>query len=166
MAMGLQELYRAEKRAVMTDWVEDEAGRLRLTLALEIDGAVVEALFLRARVFRGRVDRDVMFQLEYRPPFGPDEQLCRIEWRPTTAHRNHGKGPEAYRFKDIAGSHYHSFKENWLEDQGRMRGGNLPIAVPLEPDPSDFGQLVALVSKEFRIMNLGDLPMPPWDMLL
>jgi len=163
----LPELHAADKVAALaSSWAQDEMGRLSLTLALEIYGATVQGLYLRGKARRDLADRAVMFQLEYRLPFQLEEQICRIDWRPLHVHRNDGKGPEAYRFKEINGSHYHTFAENWLPIEGRMRRNNLPIAIPLDPEPSGFGQLLALVSKEFRISNLGGVQIPPWDLML
>jgi len=67
---------------------------------------------------------------------------------------------------DIHGSHNHSFGLNWVLGDARMLKENLPIAVPILPDPEGFNQLLALVSNEFRIGNAGDIPIPPWDLLL
>ena len=66
-----------------------------------------------------------------------------------------------HRFKDLKGSHYHSFELNWDESKNAMLRSNLPIAVPI-PDPSDYDNLLHLVRKEFRIDNIQLLLPPPW----
>ena len=166
MALALPDIHAAAKLLTAADWVDRGGGRVSLVAALEIGGATIEGLFLRATARRALADREVMFQVEYRPSFGAEEQLCRINWRPIRPHHNHGRGPEEHRFREIAGSHHHSFEANWVADENRMRSGNLPIAIPVSPDPSDFRQLVALVTKEFRINNLGGISVPPWDLML
>jgi hypothetical protein len=163
MALTLPEIHAAKKTAIPSDWTEDERGRQRLTLSLEIEGATVEGLFLRATAVRSLPDREVMFQLEYHPA---REQLCRIDWRPLRPHRNGDVGPKAHRLREITGSHHHSFKLNWIPTKEQMRPNNLPIAEPILPDPSNFQQLLMVVSQEFRIDNLSGVPLPAWDLLL
>jgi len=166
MALGLPEIFAAEKTAILSDWTDDERGRQRLILSLEIEGAAIEGLNLRATANRTLPDREVMFQLEYEARYRSKDILARIDWRPLKSHRNGDVGPKAHRLKEIAGSHYHSFALNWVEITGRMRQPNLPIAKEITPDPANFRQLLALVSKEFRISNLAGVPLPAWDLLL
>ena len=163
---SLKELFEAEKNVVLQDWVEDERGKHRVNLSVEIAGNIVQGLSLIGTAVRALPDREVMFQLIYQPPFVHPELLCRIDWKPLKPHRNGPDGPKRHRLREITGSHHHPFKLNWLETEGRMRRANLPIAEALTPDPATFPQLLALVSKEFRITNLQDLALPPWDLLL
>lgn len=151
---------------VTSGWVGDETGRQRLILNLEIDGVIVEGLTLRMTSNRTMPDRKVTVQIEHKPPGSIVVPLCRLEWRPIRSHRNYQRGPKEFRLQEIEGTHLHSFESNWLESEQRMLTDNLPIAIPISPDPEGFHQLLALVSKEFRIVNAADIPMPPWDLLL
>jgi hypothetical protein len=151
--------------SLSSGWTEDEEGRERLVAAIEIDSVTVEGLSLRLTARRSMADRKVMAQLEHRNG-GITEPLSRIDWRPLRPHRNFGRGPKELRFQEIPGSHLHSFDLNWFAAEQRMLAENLPIAVPIDPEPAGFRQLLALLSTEFRIVNAADLPMPSWDLLL
>jgi hypothetical protein len=167
MALDLPTIDAASKTLILTSgWSEDAQGRQSMFLSMDIDGATVEGLTLRLVARRSLPDRHVMCQLEYRPPFQIVEPFCRIDWRPLKPHNNHGRGPEEYRFREMTGSHHHPFGLNWDAQRNQMLKENLPIGVPIDPDPSGFRQLLALVSKEFRITNAEEVPLPSWDMML
>jgi hypothetical protein len=104
-----------------------------------------------------------MIQLEYNPPRGRNEHLIRIEWRPLAPHTNNNKAPERYRLMIICTSHIHRFEHNYFEAGSRMVRGNLPHAIPLEPDPSDFGDLLEVAAKELMISDLSRVATPPWQ---
>lgn len=157
----------AQKSALISaGWISDEQGRQRLNLSLEVDGVTIEGLSLRMTSNRTMPDRKVMCQIEHRLSPNLVEPLARIEWRPLRPHRNYQRGPVEYRLIDIPGSHNHSFDLNWFAAESRMLKENLPLAVPILPDPEGFHQLLALASKEFRIINMGSIPIPPWDLML
>ena len=167
MSLDYPEIIAAAKTLVLnSDWAEDQQGRQKLILSIEVDGVSVEGLFLRATSRRSMPDRKVMVQLEHAVPHQPTEPLCRIEWRPLRPHRNNLQGPKEFRLIDIPGSHHHSFALNWYAPEERMLRENLPIAVPILPEPEGFNQLLALISKEFRISNAEAIAIPPWDLLL
>lgn len=165
MNWGLSELFESQKTALPTDWSEDVRGRQSITAGLEINGATIEGLFLRITANRTLADREVMFQLEYRPQRGKGDSLCRIDWRPLRSHRNPNVGPRSFRMLEMTGSHHHSFELNFLRQTGQMRDGNLPLAEPLD-EPSNFSDLLAVVSEKFRILGLNEIPLPVWDLLL
>lgn len=146
-------------------WEENENGVLTLVVPLEIGGVTVSGLVLRGKTLAARPDQDVMFQIEclHGDRGGRrDRALARIDWRPLHSHNNRGRGPEEWRFFEQIGTHHHAFGLNWLDDEQRMRSANLPIAVPLNPEPSTYDELVAFVEETFRINNLGTLPPPQW----
>ena len=115
------------------------------------------------RAFQDEPDRAVMIQLEYNPPKGKNERLIRIEWRPLTSHTNNNRAPEPYRLMIIHTSHIHRFEYNYYEAGNRMIRGNLPHAVPLEPDPADFKELLEVGAKELKIADLSGVTTPPWQ---
>ena len=166
MGIVLPDIIAATKFAQPSDWAEDERGRHKMTLSLDIDGVTIEGLFLRVTALRSLPDQEVMVQLEYRPPHAAGDALCRLDWRPLRPHRNPMIGPKKLHLLEIPGTHHHSFDLNWLDNKNCMRVGNLPLAKSVDEDPSTFGQLLALVSKEFRISNLSEVPLPAWDLLL
>jgi hypothetical protein len=144
-------------------WIVREPNHLSLVSALETEGVTMASVQLRIRAFQDEPDRAVMIQLEYNPPKGRNERLIRIEWRPLTSHTNTNKAPEPYRLMIIRTSHIHRFENNYFEAGNRMVRGNLPHAIPLEPDPSSFDELLEVASKEFRISDLNRVPTPPWQ---
>ena len=167
MTLNYVKVMQAEKTVSLgADWTQDEVGRLRLTLPVDVGSETVEGLVLRVTARRTMPDKNVMFQLSHQRPFTKEEQICRIDWRPIKPHNNHGRGPAGFRLKKIIGSHHHRFDLNWLEEEGKLRANNLPVAVPIDPDPLGFPQLLDIVSKEFRITNIGGLQVPPWDLML
>ncbi len=89
--------------------------------------------------------------------------MCRIEWRPLSAHNNKGLGPLAYQHLLQSGSHHHSFEINWAHCASQVRRGTLPLSVPIKDEPEDFGKLLALVGSEFKISNMDLVPVPPWQ---
>ncbi len=148
-------------------WVEDSNGRLWIAVPLEIDSITVESLFLRARVLKDAPDEDVFFQLEFdHDQNRRDKAISRIDWRPLHSHDNKGCGPQEWRFQAQKQSHFHKFDLNWLQMEGRLKASNLPIAVPLEIEPTDFQGLLAFVGKNFRISNIEIISQPGWEPVL
>ncbi len=102
-------------------------------------------------------------QLEVgRPGMRTRIPLTRIEWRPLQDVHKDPKVRGVQR-KIIRGSHFHPFRKNFLEDQGRMIEGNLPYAEQLETDPATFAELLDLTGKLFRINGLVSMLPPPWQ---
>ena len=128
---------------------------------LDVGGVTVEGLYLRARTNEQSLDRDVLFQLELAPSGSRTRiPLIRAEWRPRAPQH---KNPDQ---SIISGSHLHPFAANWLEQEQRMRAGNLPYAVEIPPDINDFPKLLDFTGKKFRISNMASVPVPPWTMTL
>jgi hypothetical protein len=167
MEMGLDQVYAVDKSLSKEgQWIEGDSQRLNLTLALEIDGIVIEGLVIRGRTLKDRPDEEVMFQLEYPQPLRRERGLERIDWRPLHTHNNQGRGPMELRFLQQTSSHRHAFDLNWVSAEGRMLAGNLPLAHPLSDEPATFGELLEFVKKSFRINNIGLIPPPPWEAFL
>jgi hypothetical protein len=162
--MQLPEIVAADKQlSGVQSWIAKEPNQLSLVSALEVDGVTMESVQLRMRALQDQPDRAVMVQLEYNPPKGRQERLIRIEWRPLSPHTNNNRAPEPYRLAIIRTSHIHPFEHNYYAPGHRMLRPNLPHAVPLEPDPSNFGELLEVASKEFRISDLNRVATPPWQ---
>ncbi len=163
MGADLRELFEANKiLASNPKWIATDSTWFDLEAPLDIDGVTIEGLELRAGAGQSLPDRAVRFHLQYHPARSPCIPLCRIEWRPVSPHTNPNQGPEHLRLLRIVGSHIHGFEMNYLEDEGRMRGKNLPIAEPIDPDPSSFRDLVDVVAAEFRINGMEQIEPPPW----
>lgn len=167
--MQMAELINAKKSLPLhPSWLIGDNDRVSIVSPLDIDGVTIEGLRMRATAIVTRVDECVTFQIEYLPPGGEIKggPLTRIDWKPLAAHNNKSFGPAMYRNKIITASHYHSFALNWNEEGKAMRKGNLPIAIPLLPEPQTFERLVDLVRQEFNIVNIDWLQLPPWQATL
>ena len=165
MSEDLKTLFEEPKKlAVPARWLDVDPEGFEVHVPLEIKGVIIEGLALRATCQRWCADRNVMFQLEYAPAGAKSKPLARIDWKPHHTHNKKDRGPEDLQFKRQKDSHHHSFGLNWLLPEARIRSGNLPIAMPIVPEPESFKNLLALVDKEFRIPGLlNDFPEPPWE---
>lgn len=131
---------------------------------IDVDGVTIEGAFLRGTAVITRPNALVCFQLEHDDRH--TTQLWRIEWRPTRSHNNKGNGPHHLRYRPIRVSHDHPFALNWSEELQAMQGVNLPVAIPIDPEPADYASLLEFVGKEFRINNMAAVPPPPWEPIL
>lgn len=167
MPANIPKVVLAKKTLVAApSWVERGSDGLEFVATLESDGVVLEALSLRGRARKSLADREVVFQLEYHQAQIVGGPICRIEWRPVSAHCNRGLGPKDLRYVIQTGSHHHRFDLNWKWSQDAVRRGNLPIAVPINDDPENFRALLAVVGKEFNIKNIQLITVPPWQPLM
>jgi hypothetical protein len=160
----LPALVGAEKVLVVPPaWLERGPGVLEMTAPLEMDGVAIEGLSLRGTARKSLADRQVIFQLEYHAADVIGGPICRIEWRPLNKHNNRGIGPKELRNIIQDGSHHHRFDLNWDRSQTDVLRGQLPIAVPLNIDPTSFRALLEVVGKEFRIRRIQSVTVPPWE---
>lgn len=163
MSAAVPALVTAEKElTVVPAWVDRGPLDLDFSAPLEADGVVFQGLTLRGRVRKALPDRGVTFQLEYHAPQIIGGPICRIEWRPLSAHSNKGLGPKPLRHVLQTESHHHRFEDNWKHSPEAVLRGDLPIAVPVNDDPKNFRELLALVGKEFRIRGIQRITVPPW----
>jgi hypothetical protein len=72
-------------------------------------------------------------------------------------------GPKEFQHILQTGSHHHRFDLNWARSPDAVLRGELPIAVPIENEPTSFRALLALVGKEFRIKKIQSVAVPPWQ---
>lgn len=169
MPMELPDIAAADKVIPgAPKWEIRDAERLTLVSALDIDGITIEGLRFRSTAFVRLPHECVTFQLEYLPPRsnvkgGPFE---RLEWRPLKGHNNKGLGPPEWQYIQQDGTHHHLFDINWNGQAKRVRRGDLPISLPVEPDPVSFQEALALAGKKFRINNIDVVVPPPWEATL
>lgn len=161
----LKRLYDADK-TLPTDvgWERSQDERhLKLSSAIAIDGLTIEGLILQAQTPRTHPDRAVCFQLmaidhatrRYAP-------FCRLEWRPLKPHNNKNLGPQSLRNISQKTSHLHCYDEN--RKLGRIwRERNLPVAIPIDPEPKSYKELLDFTREFFKILNVISVPEPPWE---
>jgi hypothetical protein len=164
MGDDLPGLVSADKElSVIPAWIERGPDALEFTVPLETSGVVIEGLSLRGRARKSLADREVIFQLEYHRPQIVGGPVGRIEWRPLNGHNNKGLGPKEWRYRLQEGSHHHRFDLNWAHSKEGCLRGDIPIAVPLNNDPSNFRALLAVIGKEFTIGKIQQISVPPWE---
>lgn len=138
-----------------------------ITPALTVTGGVsLGGLGLRVKVAKRFVDRDALVQLEYAPTARRSIPLWRLQWRPFETHQNKSWGPPGYELAPVRGTHEHRFDHNYFEAESRMRGTNLPAAVPIAPDFSVLSDFIAFCGKRLRIADMHRIRPPgmPPDM--
>ncbi len=164
MADDIEAFISAEKTLpAQPDWAIKDSEWLSLSSPLDIDGVTVSGFLLRALAMLRRPDADVVFQLEHHPFTERGGPICRMEWNPLRGHTNKGCGPKELQFREIRGSHHHPFGLNWAHSEKSVRRGTLPIAVPLDPEPANFREFLAIVGKAFRIKNIQCIAVPEWQ---
>jgi hypothetical protein len=164
MPTRIQGLVAARKSlSSVPSWVEYDPDGLQLRVPLEVDGVVIEGLTLRGRVRKQLENREAVFQLEYHHAQIIGGPVARIEWNPLSVHNNKGLGPKPFRHILQDGSHHHRFDLNWARSNEAVLRGELPIAVPLNPNPKNFRDLLGVVEKEFRIDAIQQIGIPPWE---
>jgi hypothetical protein len=144
-------------------WV-GQGDQFRFVSTFEVGGVTQEGIWLRGQCVRTIADRQLMFQIEFQRHSPKDRvPAARIDWRPAKPHTNKNIGPAPYRLLVIEGSMHHRFDLNWPLGIERMLAQNLPIAVPLEPDPVDYKALLKMVGKVFKVKGLDKLAPPEWE---
>jgi hypothetical protein len=147
-------------------WVIGDSDRFALSTPLDIDGVTITGFLLRGAAMLWRADVDVVLQLESHPFSGSGGPICRMEWNPLRGHTNKGCGPKPLQFQEMKCSHHHPFDLNWEYSEKEVRRGNLPIAMPIDPEPKNFREFLAIVGKEFRIKNIQSIGVPEWQPVL
>jgi hypothetical protein len=164
MTLDIEAFFKADKTIpIPPDWFVLDSEWIGFACPLDVDGVTLAGFRLQAKAMLRQPDRHVVMQLEHLPPTDKGGAICRIEWRPFSGHNNKGNGPANLRFKDILTSHLHPFDLNWRECEKSVRRGQLPIALPLDPDPPNYREFLALVGIEFRIENIQCVVIPPWQ---
>lgn len=106
-------------------------------------------------------DEDVSFQLCLAEP-SDTFPITRFDWRPPRAHTNKvGSHKGVTSFTGV-----HPFEENASLGFANMVAGNLPVSLPVAPEPGDFEQAVAYVCATFNLAFQNSLPTPPWSLSL
>ena len=144
----------------------EQGGRnLRFTVALEIDGVTEAGMALFGRTSLALPDRNVTLGLSWDDPGMPGGNFDRLDWRPLRAHNNRGPGPDAHRFRLIEGTNHHRLAENGALAMGLLRAirENLPVALPVEPEPPDWPAFLAVAAQRWNLHGLVHTPLPPWQ---
>jgi hypothetical protein len=164
MAEEARDLFFAEKElSGALQWFEGDKNSLTLVCPLEIAGVTVEGLRLRASVIKILPDEDLCIQLEHFSDRRKFEPIARFEWRPIRSHCNNGQGPPELRWERFRKTHIHPFEDNLAARLRSFRNRNLPIGIPISPEPQTFEEALETAGKELRINNMRRIPRPPWQ---
>ena len=137
--------------------------KLEILFALDRNGVTEAGMALRLTALADLPDCGVMAQLEYEPPGRKRTPVQRLDWRPLHNHNNNGHGPNTLKFFLQTGTHLHDFQENKkLGERAFQPNDNLPVAIPQDPEPASFDDLLAFLRDRFNITNAKEVPTPPW----
>jgi hypothetical protein len=160
---GIAALIDAEKTiGERPEWDEKNDPRYFEILAPLAIGAVTTGGFeFRVKVAKHFAARDATAQLEY-AMYGRRSavHLWRIDWKPFHIHDNRAFPPDC-AFETYNCSHEHPFHDNYIVDEHRMRGSNLPAGRRVEPDPGTLSDFLALCGVRFRIKDIALIRLPP-----
>ncbi|MFG1330180.1 hypothetical protein V5F41_02890 [Xanthobacter autotrophicus] len=153
---------RATKRlTVAPKWtVADDRGATRLTVALECDDPDLTGIALCLRTNANTPDADLSAQL-FVSLADHDWRIERIDWRPRNPHTNRTGSADLKGLTVETG--IHSFEENTTCGLAEMQAKNLPLVVPLKPEPQTFDELLAVARVRFSIVDTSSIPDPPWS---
>lgn len=140
-------------------WVGGAHDKLVMTLPLDVLATTRATTQLVLRAVRFRSDRDATATLVAMLQ-GRSYTAWRMDWRPTTPHRN-TCGPAHLR-RLTMGTGIHEFEHNARLGLGRMQRENLPVCSPVEQEPHDFAAFIRYVCDVLRIMMTDQLVEPPW----
>jgi len=166
--MPLPEIMRAEKAlAQFPGWAEPEGetGYCWFNAPIVIGGVVEQGLVLHGGCLKHVPDAHVTFVLQV-TKLGTRRQipLARIDWRSVTGgHSNPRRPGSPVSGKRCTDSHHHAFELNWLEQEQRMRSGNLPMADDIPQGIQTFEDVRDLAKVLFRINNIGIVLPPKWE---
>ncbi|NEU13572.1 hypothetical protein G3T14_15740 [Methylobacterium sp. BTF04] len=129
----------------------------KLVLAALAEGISINAE-LHITAVSGLPDENVTFQLCLAEPAGT-YPISRFDWKPPGIHTNK-LGPHKGIRSETG---LHPFAENAALGFACMVSDNLPVCLPVTPEPSDFGEAVAYVCATFNLAFVNGLPFPPWS---
>lgn len=163
--VALGALLRAEKTlSSPIAWVEDGPGNLRFNRTLDIDGVTEASFILFGRAVAVLPDRHVVLGLRWVDATGRGGHFDRFDWNPMDAHNNKGLGPPEFRHVVVEGTHHHRLADNAALTMGLAQAmrENLPVAVPVEPEPG-WQDFLAAATQSWHIHDLVNTPVPPWQ---
>lgn len=132
---------------------------------LEI-GGVTEAFFVlhgEARV--DLPDQHVGLELVYNIPNARRRvPIARMDWKSIKGgHSNKRRAGWPMKGKRVPPTHFHPFDLNFIAATGRMRPGDLPVAVEISGELQSFESALAMAGFLLRISNIDLVPRPPWE---
>lgn len=137
-------------------WRQGNRPRKRVLVALA-EGETLNAE-LHVTATADLPNEDVSFQLCLAEP-SDTFPICRFDWRPPRAHVNKVGTHRGI----VSWTGFHPFEDNAALGLSAMAANNLPVSMPVEPEPRDFAEATAYVCATFNLVLLNELPPPPWS---
>lgn len=129
----------------------------KLALAALAQGQTISAE-LHITAVLGLPNENVTFQLCLAEP-ADTYPITRFDWRPQSVHTNKIGPHKGVRCE----TGLHSYEDNARLGFALMVSGNLPVCLPVDPEPQDFEEAVAYVCATFNLAFVNGLPLPPWS---
>ena len=144
---------------------ESETGYCWFNAPLIIGGVVEQGLVLHCGCLKHVPDAHDTFQIQVtKPGTRRHLPLARVDWRSVTGgHSNPRRSGSPVSGKRCSSSHHHSFDLNWLEQESRMRSGDLPMANDIPQQIQTFEEVRDLVGNLFGINNISIVQPPKWE---
>lgn len=90
--------------------------------------------------------------------------IARVDWKPSRPHTNSVPGPHFGLLTEESG--IHPLEPNLEHGLNVMKARNLPVCVPIVPEPPDWSAALACVRDMLSVTNIEGLPTPPWSQTL
>ncbi|MBF0306511.1 MAG: hypothetical protein HQL41_12775 [Alphaproteobacteria bacterium] len=167
--MAFPTVVLAEKSiAVFPGWSVPEkgSGAVWFDAPLEIGGVVEPGLVLHGTALLYAPDCNVALELVARGTLTRKRiPLTRIDWRSLRGGHSNQRGRNCGEWSRVrvGHTHIHPFDMNWVVQEERMRGVNLPCAKPIDRALHTFEDVSAYSGKELRINNIDIVTRPKWD---
>lgn len=143
-------------------WTADKqhANVIRCPIVCQCADPQLTGVELRGTSFIDRPNEHVGFQLlaDIR---GETYRITRVDWRPRAPHTNK-KGTSDIKGTTVWTSIHH-FERNAALGLSVMQNNNLPIALPIEPEPDDFEALLRYIGDTLSLTNAHEIPVPRWS---
>ncbi|MEF2553655.1 hypothetical protein VQ042_20260 [Aurantimonas sp. A2-1-M11] len=133
---------------------------MRIPVSCDCDEPELIGVSIEGTAWADEPEMRVSFQLKI-DVGGTDYRIARLDWRPRQPHVNK-LGPPELRGRACMAS-IHDFPENAALGLEEMQLKNLPVAKPIDPEPSDFDALLRQLRDTFRLDNAIEIPVPPWS---
>jgi hypothetical protein len=153
--------------SIFPGWTDAEAetGYVWFDAPLEIEGVTEAGFVFHGGTYIDKPECNVTFELVVRNLRGRRRiPIARVDWRSLRGgHSNpRGYGPRNLAGKRVGPTHFHSLDANWVEEQQRMRAGNLPFAEAIAEQLQSFEDVLLYSGKMFRINNIHLVERPKW----
>lgn len=136
---------------------------LRMTVPLDVQAKTVGTASLLFRAVQRSPDKNASISL-IATIQGRDLRAWRMDWKPIHPHTNL-LGPRELRGL-TSHTGIHDFECNARLGLTHMQTGDLPLCIPVEDEPHDFGAFVRYALRKLRVSQTEPILDPPWSATL